>query len=368
MDPEETDKIATDNIDAFAIDMEAIKEISQKDHKNASFDEQDLDKVLPKLAKRINDIQVEQSNNIDSSIQIVDDYINNNNNTRGRSLSKARGNSIVVQLSSGLTPEMEKLRTQDITPDGLYINIIYGAILILKYYFIYIIFILLDNSAAFYALNYKSSKYRENTIESQTSSESTTGTIGAIATATSSPPSSAVPTSEKRKKKQPKRKVEGRVIKQDHKQYELTYAMMLGIRVMTGRCDVAELSKQRNNVLLRDSLFKSPSRELDESSHQYDWKSQKAQDMLLERELVTADFQHSLELKFNPEGGGSTGNATTTAAAAIYSTPKHKLKFSFMFKDYVPKVFRAIRGLSNIKESDYMISIAGKIYIYINLI
>ena len=125
MDLEKTDNIPADNFDAFAIDMEAITEISLKGHNaTGTFDEQDLDKVLPKLAKRINDTQLEQSNNIDSSMPIVDDSNNNLTHTRGRSLSKTRGNSIVVQLSSGLTPELEKLRTQDITPDGLYINII----------------------------------------------------------------------------------------------------------------------------------------------------------------------------------------------------------------------------------------------------
>jgi len=48
-----------------------------------------------------------------------------------------------------------------------------------------------------------------------------------------------------------------------------------------------------------------------------------------------------------------------TSENYVVSTPPHKLNHPFKFKDYMPKVFRAVRSLNGISESDYMHSIAG---------
>lgn len=55
--------------------------------------------------------------------------------------------------------------------------------------------------------------------------------------------------------------------------------------------------------------------------------------MLAERELGKEDFSYALELTFRPEG----------STDSLYPTPPHKLKHSFKFKDYMPKV-RVVRS------------------------
>ena len=42
-----------------------------------------------------------------------------------------------------------------------------------------------------------------------------------------------------------------------------------------------------------------------------------------------------------------------------FSTPPHKLSFTFKFKDYAPNVFKTIRAVSGINESEYIMSLAG---------
>ena len=57
----------------------------------------------------------------------------------------------------------------------------------------------------------------------------------------------------------------------------------------------------------------------------------------------------------------------TTSENYVVTTPPHKLKYPFKFKDYMPRVFRAVRSMSGISESDYMQSIAGN-FSYIEFI
>lgn len=111
----------------------------------------------------------------------------------------------------------------------------------------------------------------------------------------------------------------GKFITETHKQYALTYAMMLGIR---------------NSISKSSSFYNKEN--LDASNRQ--------------ERLVPEDFRQIDKLHFLPEGGFKNGVAT----------PPHKLPHSFIFKDYCPKVFRRIRGdLYNIHEEDYMLSLCG---------
>eukprot|EP01034_Spumella_vulgaris_P022517 gene22517-28650_t len=119
-------------------------------------------------------------------------------------------------------------------------------------------------------------------------------------------------------------------LQQDHAQYALTYGMMLGIRVTTGR---AAFYNMERNYQMKHHLAQSNQPHGDSE----------------ERELTQEDFDYALELAFPPEG-------TTNA---ICPTPPHKLKFTFKFKDYMSNAFRAVRSLSGIDEADYMMSLAG---------
>lgn len=137
------------------------------------------------------------------------------------------------------------------------------------------------------------------------------------------------------------RKVEGREIQQGHAQYLLTYGMMLGIRVMTGRQEADALEQQSRNSskLLRKSshsFASSPSALINGSVASY-------------RQLTEHDYKHNWELRFPPEG----------VRGPPITLPPHKLPFAFKFKDYMGSVFRAVRSLSGIDEADYMLSIAG---------
>eukprot|EP00981_Chlorochromonas_danica_P002710 scaffold537_cov180-Ochromonas_danica.AAC.15 len=126
-----------------------------------------------------------------------------------------------------------------------------------------------------------------------------------------------------------RRVVEGRVIQQGHAQYALTYGMMLGIRVSTGRRDLTLDPQLRLSQL------------------------HKVNSMLSEHELTASDYSFSLEMQF-PPSGSSPGQSSNP-----FPTPPHKLPFTFTFKDYMTNVFRALRALGNIEEADYMLSLAG---------
>jgi 1-phosphatidylinositol-4-phosphate 5-kinase len=138
--------------------------------------------------------------------------------------------------------------------------------------------------------------------------------------------------------------VKGKVIDQDHEQYALTYGMMLGIRVMTARVD---------DEIRADHTARIAAGEKEDD---------------LESELTEDDYSYGLELEFPP--GGST-NAVTTRFISRKNvdtaekvnggtpTPPHKLPRPFKFKDFMPKCFRAIRGLSGIDEGDFLESVAG---------
>ena len=71
--------------------------------------------------------------------------------------------------------------------------------------------------------------------------------------------------------------------------------------------------------------------------------------------LSDADYNSTTKLIFRPEG------CTASTGTNGLATPPHKLNFPFKFKDYSTNVFRAIRALSGIDESDYILSLAGEL-------
>ena len=74
--------------------------------------------------------------------------------------------------------------------------------------------------------------------------------------------------------------------------------MMLGIRVMTGRRELYNYNVQQDG-----------------------------NDTSNVRDLVEADYDYELELKFPPEGSNGKG-----VGQGIYATPPHKLNNPFKFK------------------------------------
>lgn len=97
-------------------------------------------------------------------------------------------------------------------------------------------------------------------------------------------------------------KVEGREVQQDHAQYALTYGMMLGIRVTTGRRDNS--ARQRASTAssggsMRDTFNNSPSFSGSNTSF-----SAAAAAVFEERELLPEDFQQTTKLLLRPEGSG----------------------------------------------------------------
>lgn len=164
------------------------------------------------------------------------------------------------------------------------------------------------------------------------------------------------------------KKTLGREIQQGHEQYALTYGMMLGIRVMTGRDDIfQDFQNNRSATSIAthntsDEKAKRPesgrslrvsfvSPKLRESVHGHLLKKDT---QFLDMELVEKDFSYQIELKFPPEGAKGDGTPTRP-----FDTPPHKLNHAFKFKDYMPKVFRAVRSICGVHESDYMLSVAG---------
>lgn len=149
-----------------------------------------------------------------------------------------------------------------------------------------------------------------------------------------------------------KRNVAGREIQQGHEQYALTYGMMLGIRVMTGRYHENEpiiRESQKKVSTIRGSIFVNISK----TSSSKELQTVDVVDEQQYIELTEKDFTYAVELKLPPEGalGGTVERP--------FETPPHKLKNSFKFKDYVPKIFRAVRAISGVDESEYMLSVAG---------
>lgn len=128
-------------------------------------------------------------------------------------------------------------------------------------------------------------------------------------------------------------------IQQGHAQYALTYGMMLGIRVTTGRQDIGKYnsSYSQSATTTNNNSFNYLYNNLDLS-------------YLEMVGLRPEDFEQCVELLFKPEGNTSPP----------FPTPPHKLSFSFTFKDYNANVFKILRSLSNIDEADYMLSLAGE--------
>ncbi|CAM9478500.1 unnamed protein product [Ectocarpus sp. 6 AP-2014] len=112
----------------------------------------------------------------------------------------------------------------------------------------------------------------------------------------------------------------GRNVKADEKgdddKLNLTFRMMLGVRVAVGR---------------QASPFSSEG-------------------------LTADDYTQQDKYVFPPAGAGGR-----------LPTPSHKLNRTFKFRDYAPKVFKNLRGLFGIDEASYMNSVAGD-YDYLELI
>ncbi len=164
------------------------------------------------------------------------------------------------------------------------------------------------------------------------------------------------------------KKTLGREIQQGHEQYALTYGMMLGIRVMTGRDDIFQdfqHSRSATSIATPNTADEKGNRPESGRSLRVSFVSPKLREsvhghllkkdtQLLDLELVEKDFAYEIELKFPPEGAKGDGTPTRP-----FDTPPHKLNHAFKFKDYMPKVFRAVRSICGVHESDYMLSVAG---------
>jgi hypothetical protein len=148
-------------------------------------------------------------------------------------------------------------------------------------------------------------------------------------------------------------KVEGREIQQDHAQYALTYGMMLGIRVTTGRRDIQQLSQSTRSSSFsatNNIPFNNNNKSSSNKSSSTTFPSALIQEEI-EREIQPEDFLTTTKLQFVPEGAGPPLNP--------FHTPHHKLPFTFTFKDYQPEIYRALRALANIEVAEYMTSLAG---------
>eukprot|EP01032_Pedospumella_encystans_P012007 gene12007-13921_t len=253
--------------DGAQVDIETATEIHNQTSgeagspKSDRTNSPDLSKVLPKLQKRI-------SANSNNTSQNVDSASSQNRNTtkrpsedgeapldfndivlekvapevhipreRSQSITQQRqqqrasvtnsahnslnGNVTVLVRNSLLNtvenPEIEKLRTQDINPD--------------------------ENSAAYLALSAAAASAKHG-AGSDSEGE---------ATAQAKRRRSVSRQLSGRYQRTTNRKVEGREIQQDHNQYALTYALMLGIRVMTGRRD---LEMDRREIIHQEKISK----------------------------------------------------------------------------------------------------------------
>jgi 1-phosphatidylinositol-4-phosphate 5-kinase len=115
-------------------------------------------------------------------------------------------------------------------------------------------------------------------------------------------------------------------ITREHEQFNLTYAVMIGIRHVVG--SMVSRDKQQGHRVLEDVSI---------------------QDM--KRGLISDHFIQTSKLVFPPEGGKSQ--------IEFYRTPPHMLKGPFKFKDYAPEVFFRLRKRFQINTEDYMNSLCG---------
>jgi len=119
-------------------------------------------------------------------------------------------------------------------------------------------------------------------------------------------------------------------ITREHEQYNLTYAMMIGIRhsVTTWQTTHEGSGRISGHHTLKDVGVR-------------DMKSG----------VRPEHFTNSYKLFFPPEG--------RAAGSALQKTPPHKLKYGFKFKDYAPEVFARLRKRFDINDVDYMLSLCG---------
>ncbi len=78
--------------------------------------------------------------------------------------------------------------------------------------------------------------------------------------------------------------------------------------------------------------------------------------------LLEDDYEATTKLLFPPSGSSGKSfciKIEFTSADPLFSTPAHKLNFTFEFKDYAPRAFKTLRALSGISEEDYLSSLAG---------
>jgi len=116
-------------------------------------------------------------------------------------------------------------------------------------------------------------------------------------------------------------------ITREHEQYNLTYAMMLGIRhsVTSWQSDNAHMSRHRTlgQVGIRE----------------------------MKKGVEESHFFQTYKMYFPPEGGKGDD--------ILEKTPPHLLKTAFKFKDYAPEVFARLRKRFEIDDIDYLNSLCG---------
>ena len=117
----------------------------------------------------------------------------------------------------------------------------------------------------------------------------------------------------------------GQYITETHKQYALTYAMMLGMRTTLSAPTEEEFHDEGRDLV----------------------------------DLTKNDFCKFDKIHFKPQGSVAVTASSGVTKKGSYNTPPHKLPHKFIFKDYCPKVYRQIRAYYGIKEEDYMVSVCG---------
>ncbi|KAH9259271.1 hypothetical protein BASA81_002314 [Batrachochytrium salamandrivorans] len=124
------------------------------------------------------------------------------------------------------------------------------------------------------------------------------------------------------------KKREGEITR-EHEQYNLTYAMMIGIRHSVQSWEVAAGQLTKHKTLGSVSV----------------------QDM--KKGVTSEHFSHVHKTYFPPEGGGGD------LGSGLEHTPPHLLKGGFKFKDYAPEVFARLRKRFEIDDQDYLNSLCG---------
>lgn len=123
------------------------------------------------------------------------------------------------------------------------------------------------------------------------------------------------------------KKREGEITR-EHEQYNLTYAMMIGIRHSVQSWEGAGQQTKRKTL-----------------------GSVSVQDM--KKGVTSEHFSHVHKTYFPPEGGGAD------LSSGLEHTPPHLLKGGFKFKDYAPEVFARLRKRFEIDDQDYLNSLCG---------